>query len=539
MMLAKRSRTAVITADHRDAPAQSAAAAAGDTRHRSLSVLIALNALLAIWYFSWLLSPAQVGTLWLYGLLVTAELFNLFQAAGFWWTVRSDRVPTLAPRWSGPPPRVDVFIPTYNEPLDVVEPTVVAATELSGAIVTVFLLDDGDRPEMAALAERVGARYVTRAEHAGAKAGNINHALGISDAPYVAIFDCDHVPVREFLVETMGCLNDPEVAFVQTPQYYANRDAGVIAAAAAAQQDLFFGTIARGKSASGAMFCCGTNFVFRRAALDNVGGFPVNSLTEDFELSMGLHERGWRSAYIPTVLAHGLGPEDMVSYVSQQARWAQGCLSAIPRVFRYRLPLRLKAQYLLAAAYFLSGWTVFVYMSLPVLRIFTHIQPLHQSSADQFLIHFAPYFACCVLTLAVASDGRYSFSAYCLAACNFGVHIRATARVALRRKGTFVVTPKHGVDGRQLRPVAPALVAIGVLLVSVVYALATSQAPSVLTNVAFASIHLGILTTGCWSALVRRRQPATSIVAFDHAPPELEGVPLDADIEMLVGRSAG
>lgn len=527
--------TVVVTADHRDAPAQTADALPGP-RHRARSLLIGLNVALAVWYFSWLLSPAQEGTGWLYGLLVAAEVFNLLQAAGFWITVSGDRSTKPSPRWRGRQPRVDVLIPTYNEPLDVVEPTVMAARRLVGANVTVWLLDDGDRPAMEDLAGRAGARYVTRPEHRGAKAGNINHALGLTDAPFVAVFDCDHVPSPEFLVETIGNFADEQVAFVQTPQYYANRDAGPVAAAAASQQDLFFGPIARGKSARHAMFCCGTNFVFRRDALDDVGGFPEQSLTEDFELSMALHTRGWRSVYVPVVLAHGLGPEDMVSYVSQQARWAQGCLSAIPRVFRYRLPLRLKAQYLLSASYFLSGWTVFVYMSLPVLRIFAHVQPLHQSSADQFLVHFAPYFGCCVLTLAVASGGAYSFSAYCLAASNFGVHLRATGRVILRRRGTFVVTPKHGVDGRQIKPIAPALAAMAALLVSVVFALATSRAPSALTNVAFASIHLGILSTGCWSALIRRRQPAAAIVAVGPAPAAAPGVPLDAAVETLVAR---
>lgn len=390
---------------------------------------------------------------------------------------------------------------------------------------------------MAELALRHGANYLAREAHGGAKAGNINHALGLTDAPFVAVFDCDHVPTPEFLEETIGHLNRPEVAFVQTPQFYSNRDAGPIAAAAAVQQDLFFGIIARGKQAKGAMFCCGTNFVFRRQALEDVGGFPVNSLTEDFELSMALHERGWESTYVPTVLAHGLGPEDMVSYVSQQARWAQGCLSALPRILRFRLPMRIRAQYLLAASYFLSGWTVLVYMSLPVLRIFGQGQPIHSGSANEFLVHFVPYFASCVLTVSVASEGAYSFSAYSLAAANFGVHLRATCRVVLRRRGTFVVTPKHGVDGRQVRPILPGLLALTVLLAAVAYALASDPSPSALTNVAFASIHITILSTGMWSALTRRRQPASSIVELSEAPATPAEVDLGDELDgALVAR---
>ena len=149
-----------------------------------------------------------------------------------------------------------------------------------------------------------------------------------------------------------------------------------MAAAAWAQQALFFGAIARGKDARGAMFCCGTNMVFRRDVLEAVGGFPEASVTEDFELSVRLHERGWRTVYVPEVLASGLGPEDMASYIGQQHRWARGCISALSTIRSARLRPRHRVQYLLSASYFLTGWTVLIYMALPVIRIFTGAQPL-------------------------------------------------------------------------------------------------------------------------------------------------------------------
>ncbi len=296
---------------------------------RKLRLLIPLNVILAIWYFEWLLRPARVGTPVLFGLLVFAEIFNLVQAAGFWWTTWHGRDRHRAVPWPGSPPEVDVLIPVYNEPLDVVAPTLAAATDLRGRV-TVHLLDDAGRPELAELAHRVGARYVRRGINTGAKAGNLNHALTHTSAPFFAVFDCDHVPDPRFLERTLGWMCNDKVAFVQTPQYYANAGTGRLAAAAAAQQSLFFGGIARGKDGLNSMFCCGTNVVFRRQALEDIHGFPEDSLTEDFELSILLHERGWRSVYVNEVFAQGLGPEDMTSYVSQQRRWAKGCLSAIP-----------------------------------------------------------------------------------------------------------------------------------------------------------------------------------------------------------------
>jgi cellulose synthase (UDP-forming) len=486
--------------DPRLEPATWDAAAPGRLRVVAARLLLVALVPLALFYFGWLLAPERVGEPVLYTLLLAAELFNLAQAIGFWWTCAGERHRPRRVR-SGPPPLVDVLIPVYDEPVAVVEPTVAAATRMTGAEVCVWLLDDGDSDAMRRLAARRGAEYLRRDRREGAKAGNVNHALRYADAPYVVVLDCDHVPAPHFLEATLGELDDDGVAFVQTPQYYANAGRGEVPAAAWSQQALFFGPIARGKDGHEAMFCCGTNVVFRREALVDAGGFPANSVTEDFELSIRLHERGWRSRYVPEVLAAGLGPEDMASYVSQQQRWSRGCLGALGAVLRARLPLRLKAQYALSASYFLSGWTVLVYMSFPVVRILTGAQPLAATTADQFLVHFAPYFGMALLALTWLGGGTYTFQAFALQAASFWIHVQSTVLALLRRRGRFVVTPKEGVVGRQPRAVAPALAALAVLVGVAAYGLARDQEPATLNNVAFAALHICVLLTGVLPAL--------------------------------------
>jgi cellulose synthase (UDP-forming) len=370
--------------------------------------------------------------------------------------------------------------------------------------VRVALLDDGGSPAMADLARRCGAAYVQRTVHQGAKAGNINHALRSTDGELVAIFDCDHVPHPSFLERTIGHLDDPDVALVQTPQYYANADEHPIAAAAWSQQSLFFGAIARGKDARGTMICCGTNMVFRRSALEALGGFPEQSVTEDFELSIRLHERGWRTAYVPEVLAAGLGPEDTASYVSQQHRWARGCLSALPAVVRARLPFRVRLQYLLSSMYFLTGWTFLAYMAFPAIRILTGDQPLAATTADQFLLHFAPYFGFALMAVAVSGAGAYTFSAFALQAASFWIHIHASLLALLRRPGRFVVTPKQGARRRQPGAVAPGLLVLLALVGTAAYGLSRDRTPATLNNVAFALLHVSVLTAGVRPALQRR-----------------------------------
>jgi cellulose synthase (UDP-forming) len=481
-------------------------------RRRSLAVAM-LGTIAVTAYLSWLLRPERMGSPVLFAVLVVAELFNVAQALGFWWTCvfvprRRARQTALQ---STDLVDVDVFIPTYDESVAIVEPTVAAATRLRGARVHVALLDDGDRDAMRELARRYDVAYVTRPEHTGAKAGNINHALGKTTSPYVLVIDCDHVVDPTLLqhalprfepVDDSGNSGERGVAFVQTPQYYANHGENRIAEASWSQQSLFFGAIARGKDARGTMFCCGTNVVFRRAALDDIGGFPETSVTEDFELSIELHERGWTSEYVPEVLANGLGPEDLGSYVSQQHRWARGCVGAIGRILRARLSWRIRLQYLLSASYFLTGWTVAVYISLPVVRIFTGAQPIADASAETFLVAFAPYFGLALVAVASVGGGAYSYSAYALAASTFWVHIHASCKALFRRPSRFVVTPKDASSDRQWRAAAPALAVLGVLALTIVVGLLKDTSAGTLNNVALAGFHMAVLAHGVSTAIV-------------------------------------
>jgi cellulose synthase (UDP-forming) len=476
---------------------------------RRLRFLIPLSTLFSVWYLLWLLVPQRVGNPYLFSVLVGAQIFNFVQGIGFWWTCWPRRGRPPAPEMVSPMPEVDILIPVYTEPLHVVAPTVAAATAIRGGSVHVYLLDDAGRPELAALAERWGAHYIHRDDNYAAKAGNLNHALGLVHSPFVAVFDCDHVPEAGFLEATMGWMEDPDVALVQTPQYYSNANQGTLAAAAASQQDLFFGPIARGKDTLGAMICCGTNFVIRRTALDDAGGFPEQALTEDFALSIRLHESEWRTVYVNEVLARGLGPEDMSNYVSQQLRWSRGCLAAIGTAIRARLPFRLRLQYLHASSFFLTGWTILLYVSLPAIRILTGAQPFNGSTSSEMLLYFAPYYAISLVAVAAAGGGSYTFEAYCLFIANFWIQIVATVYVVTGTKLAWVVTSKEKHQGREPGSVIPALVVVVFLGLTVVLGFVDGFNSSVANNMAFALLYAVVITVGMWPALSGgRAEPA-------------------------------
>jgi cellulose synthase (UDP-forming) len=249
-----------------------------------------------------------------------------------------------------------------------------------------------------------------------------------------------------------------------------------------------------------------------------------------------MQERGWRTAYVPEILVQGLGPQDMASYASQQMRWARGCLSAVGRVVKAQLPMAIKSQYLLSSLYFLTGWTVLVYIALPVIRILTGEQPLAAATADSFLLHFAPYFLLAISTVAIGGGGAYTFSAYALAASSFWIQIAASLQVLTGRKGRFIVTPKSGAGLWQPAAVWPSLVVCGVLLGASAWGLVHSHDAAMLNNVAFAALHLCVIGTGmAWALRPARleRFAKRGLPIGDGRWQTADGRPTDGDAESL------
>ena len=488
-----------------------------------MTVLWALAGIAAaVWYFGWLLTPGRAGVWWLFAALVAADLFNGFHALSFWATClrRAGDRPYAAPAGTC----VDVLVPTYGEPLDVLRRTLSATTRMQGPEARVWLLDDAQRDEVADLAGELGVRYLTRERHRGAKAGNLNDALAATahdGCEYVCVLDADHAPRPEFLTCVLGWFADPRVGLVQTPQRYANTAAGPLTRAAAEQQAIFFGPISRGRDGWGATICCGTNFVARRDALASAGGFPEDSLTEDIVLSARLTNLGWRLVYEPQVLADGLGPEDARSYLAQQRRWAVGCLDMLLRRRRLiaGLPLAASWQYLVATSYWLTGWTILVYLSLPIARLVFGL-PVLVDPTGAFAVHFLPYFLIAVVGLGRMTGGEYTWRALVLNWGSFTVGVRATLAVLLRRQGGFAVTSKRALQGTPWELLWPNALAAAALIAASAYALARDPSPPVLGNVSFAVMGVALITPilgfAAWQA--RRARRGAAALPGDPAP---------------------
>ncbi len=230
-------------------------------------------------------------------------------------------------------PSVDVFIPTYNEPLDVVERSIVGALSLDYPNFRVWVLDDGKRDWLRDFCAQKGAKYITRPDGTHAKAGNINNALKQTGGDFVCIFDADFVPYRRFLKRVTGLFEDDTVGVVQTPQHFFNKDPMQrnlwIADRWPDEQRLFFDHIAPSLDAWDSMFCCGSCMVMRRKALDAIGGVPTASITEDILTTLEMLRKGYRTRYLNEKLSIGLAAESLLAFYTQRERWCQGGIQTL------------------------------------------------------------------------------------------------------------------------------------------------------------------------------------------------------------------
>lgn len=476
---------------------------------RRVRALLAVDAVAAVAYLVWWAMPGHVGNPWLFAALLLAEAFTFSHVVGLWWAIGATAVvPPPAPsrRWT-----VDVLIPTYGEPVAVLEATVSAAVALNGThtLHTTYLLDDAGRPEVAALARAYGAEYRIRPDNSGAKAGNLNRALAQSQADLVAVFDADHVPNPEFLDRLVGYFEDDGIAFVQTPQYYANAAHSRVARGAYDQQALFYGPICRGKSGLGAAFCCGTNVVFRREALAQVGGFDTSSVVEDFVTSIHLHRLGWRSIYYPYVLAAGIGPTTLATFFAQQYRWARGSVGALVtgEPFKPGLTSAQRAQYLLATSFYLSGLATLVYVLLPILYMLFGLSAF-SASAGSFVFVYAPFLVLGLLTVRWALGRQLSLDHLRYTFGTFPVYALASLSAITGRSARFNVTSK---DEAAAPPPPLALVPVALQVLTVgacVYGFTARPIDArTWTNVSWATINV-LLLAGVGGAAVAELRAA-------------------------------
>ncbi len=318
-------------------------------------------------FFIWLLVGAET---YAFVILFLGYLQTL-------WPLR--RTPVPLPEDPDNWPAVDLLIPTYNEPLSVVKFTALAAMNIDWPAdkLNVYILDDGKREEFRRFAEDAGVGYMTRDDNKFAKAGNINRALERLDAPFVAIFDSDHVPTRSFLQVTLGWfLRDRKLGMLQTPHHFYSPDPfernldqfRVIPN----EGELFYGIVQDGNDFWNATFFCGSCAVLRRTALDEVGGIAVETVTEDAHTSLRMQMNGWNTAYINIPQAAGLATERLSGHVKQRIRWARGMVQILRienPLFAAGLSAAQRLCYFNAMSHFLYALPRLIFLTAPLIYL--------------------------------------------------------------------------------------------------------------------------------------------------------------------------
>jgi cellulose synthase (UDP-forming) len=324
-------------------------------RHPHLLRAFALLALVwGVAYLTWRIGWSGEGSSPVaFSMLLVTEIYGLWALGTLAWyswsRSRCERPPVTSGR------AVDVYVCTYDEPIEVVAATLAGCRALTYPHTT-YLLDDGRRPEMEELAEVAGARYLIRPDNSHAKAGNINAALPRTEGELVLMLDADHVPMPDALDAMVGYFDDERVALVQSPHDFFNHDSVQHYVVGRHEQSLFYRVVCPGKDRHGAAYWCGSAAILRREALLEIGGVATETIAEDFHTTIRLQRYGWTSHYHDEVLVQGLAPHDLDGYLLQRDRWARGNLAVFtlpesPLRARELRPLQRLSYFVSLAAY--------------------------------------------------------------------------------------------------------------------------------------------------------------------------------------------
>lgn len=441
------------------------------------------NSLYLLWRFMFTL-PLDFGpATWLAWTYLVIETLALLESGVFWLSLSRtlERVTPTANVGTAKQPSVEIWIPTYREPFEVLEKTVLAAKAVDYPGLRVKVLDDGNRPWLQERCLVWQVDYVTRPEHKHAKAGNLNHALALTQADFVVTMDADFAAHSNFVRATLPFFADPRLAVLQTPQTFYNPDMVQqnlgLGGGVADEQALFFREIQPARDAWDSAFYCGSCAMLRVDALREIGGFPTESITEDLLTTLKLSAKGWKTQYLNQQLSAGLAAESIEAFFIQRDRWCKG---AIEIMFLADGPLRNPGLTLMQRALFMPFyWLINPFFNLavmlaPVVSLLTGMNVIRIERSSDIYMLVLPTVLLNWFGLAWISRGRYSPIISTVVSMVMAVRMARSALAGLFGVGSkvFKVTPKGTqISASSDRLMFRILLGLAVLtLVAIVYA---------------------------------------------------------------------
>jgi cellulose synthase/poly-beta-1,6-N-acetylglucosamine synthase-like glycosyltransferase len=472
-----------------------------------------------IYYFGWWAEDQHYRSPLLLLVLALALVYSFLQMVANWWLYLVARSPQEPPA-SAAGISVDVFIPVCGEDPAFIERTLSAACLMRGPHRT-WLLDDGPNPDLAQLARRWGAGYLTRLDRKDFKAGNVNAALSVTRGEIIVIFDIDHVPHADFLERTLGYFRNPALGFVQVMLSFSNSDQSWVARASIETSLDYYNPTSLGMDSHQGITLMGSNALLRRKALEDIGGYRPG-LAEDLATSIALHSAGWRSAYVAEPLAPGLAPPDLTAWFVQQLKWARGVfdllLTALPVNFK-RLNGSQRLSYAVRMTKYWIGPVVALHL-FATIAILSVGDAATRLAFHSYLHHLAPLVACdVVLRSAALSAYRHPsvrgvsiFSAMILVYATWPVYLLAWAMALFRIPLSFQITPKRPSGKLNTAWLLPQALTIALLLAGTLYTILVKGHPfSLMLGFAILQAIIQLYLLYCWMFLELRPDTKNAI----------------------------
>lgn len=345
---------------------------------------------------------------------------------------------------------VDVMIPTYDEPLEVLLQTIRAARDIEYPHET-YVLDDGDRDWLSECCMSEHVHYVTRENREHFKAGNINHALTVSSGDFVVVLDADFIALPNLIGAFLPYFDDERMAVVQAPQAFYNTDSFQHSRHGKwNDQTHFFRTVLPAKAKVNSAFWCGTPAMLRRSAIESIGGVSTRSITEDIETSIVLQSQGWVIGYHNQTLALGLAPNNIEGFMTQRIRWGRGALQILgDRRFNPLtvpgLSLRQRFEYLESMTFWFQGWLFSLEYLIPPVVLFTALSPISHTIAPQaFLVRWGIFAAGMIVASYLAAPRTFRLlDASMYRPLYAMIHISVGINALRREQPSFKVTSKE------------------------------------------------------------------------------------------------
>ena len=461
----------------------------------TLRLMISTGCIAIVFFLYSVLDSSVRGYAPLYWILMVTFLFTCLKLLYEWYHYLFITVPETPPQTRNF--TVDVFT-TFcaGEPYEMIVETLRAVKAITYPHET-YLCDEANDPYLKEFCNQLGVHHVTRTNKKNAKAGNINNALQRSTGEICVVLDPDHVPMPGFLDPIIPHFAHPEIGYVQVVQAYKNADESLIAKGAAQQTYQFYGPIMMTMNRYGTVPVIGANCTFRRTALESIGGHAAG-LAEDLHTAMQLHARGWKSVYVPEVLARGLVPSTLSAYYKQQLKWSKGVFdllfTAYPKLFG-KFTWRQRLHYGLLPMHYLSGIIFLINFLVPIIALCFGISPMHMDLSEFGLV-VLPLIALIVLIrhfvqrwVMEEEERGFHVIGGLLLIGSWWVFILGLAYAIAGKKVPYVPTPKDGNEANNWPLNVPNLVVLALSAVAIGYGLLTDWNPYNLIMAGFATLN--------------------------------------------------